>query len=291
MFSELQKAYDIFQNEGIEDPLSEILHLANIASGGALYKVDSSLRDLSHLDLAQLAQKRKEGTPMEYIVGKAAFAGLSLHCTEKTIVPTEYTKVLVDVAVDFLKQRQASVKEQAIIELGTGCGNIAIAIAMQIEGVKILATDISPEALEIARKNLDTYNLSDKITLVCGDLFSPFQGLGYEGSIDLITCNPPYIPTSSLKKLPPEVVKFQPRIALEAGPYGMDFFSKMINDSILMLKPGGVLVFEIGAGQEKLVTRILSRNSGYEDIKYFKDEDGVIRVLSAAKRTVSSLEA
>jgi len=286
MYGELRKAYNIFQNQGVEDPLSEILHLADIISGGALYNVATSLRDLSHLDLAQVAHKRKEGTPMEYILGTATFAGLSLQCTDKTVLPTECTKLLVDVVVDFVKNRQASVKEQTIIEVGTGCGNIAISIAMQTEDVEILATDISSEALGIARENLDTYYLSDKITLVCGDLFSPFHGNGHEGSIDLITCNPPYIPTSSLKKLSREVVEYQPRIALDAGPYGIDFFLRMVNESILMLKPGGVLVFEIGAGQEKLVTRILSRNISYEDIRYFKDKDGVIRVLSATKRPV-----
>jgi release factor glutamine methyltransferase len=221
---------------------------------------------------------------MEYILGTATFAGLRLICTEKTIVPTEYTGLLVDVVVDFIDKRQLSAKEQTIIDVGTGTGNIAIAIALRTESSKILATDISPGALEIAQKNLDIYNLTEKVALVCGDLFSPFQGGVYEGKIDIIACNPPYIPTSSLKKMPREVSEYQPRIALDAGPYGIDFYQRLVCDSISMLKPGGILVFEVGEGQDKLVNRILSRHDGYEDIRYFKDQDNIIRVFSAVKK-------
>lgn len=285
MFSELRKAYSVFENAGIDNHLFEVLHLFNIASGGALDTVDTSLRNLQNLDLKEIARKRKEGVPMEYIIGTATFAGLRFYCDPKTIVPTAYTKVLVDVIVDFLKQRQKSAGEQTIIEIGTGCGNISISVAMQTEGVKILATDISQEALETARKNVDIYNLNDRITLIPGDMFAPFHGQGYDGTIDLVTCNPPYIPTSSLTKLAPEVVNHQPRVALEAGPYGMNIFMKLINDSLLILKPGGILAFEIGASQEKLVDRIFSRNEGYEDIRYCQDEDGIIRVVSAFKRS------
>jgi release factor glutamine methyltransferase len=284
MFEELRKIYELFQSRGIKDPFSEILHLVNILSGGTLNHIDTSIRDMN-LDPSRVTRKRKEGVPMEYILGATTFAGLRLKCSENTIVPTEYTKSLVDVVVDFIDKRQLSVKEQTIIDIGTGTGNIAIAIALRTQNVNILATDISPEALEIAQKNLDAYNLNEKIALICGDLFLPFQGGVYEGQIDVITSNPPYIPTSSLKKMPREVVEYQPRVALDAGPYGIAFYQRLIRDSISMLKPGGILVFEVGEGQDKLVDRILDRHGGYEDIRCFEDQDGIIRVLSAVKKT------
>jgi release factor glutamine methyltransferase len=290
MYNELRKIYEMFQSQGIEDPFFETLHLANILAGGALNTVDMSLRDMNP-DPARVVRMRQEGVPMEYILGAASFAGLRLKCTEKTIVPTEYTRLLVDVVVDFIEKRQLSVKEQTIIDVGTGCGNIAIAIALRTENVKILATDISPEALEIAQTNLDTYNSNEKIDLVCGDLFSPFQGGIYEGKIDIIISNPPYIPTSSLNKMPREVIEFQPRIALDAGPYGLDFYQRLVRDSGSMLKSGGILVFEVGEGQDKLVNRILSRHGGYEDIRYYKDQDGTIRVCSAVKKQTEHASA
>jgi release factor glutamine methyltransferase len=285
MYEEFRRVIEIFRDQGLADPLAEALHLADITSGGAVNSLERSLREQQHGDLVEVARRRKAGAPMEYILGAAAFAGLSLQCNEKTIVPTEYTRLLVDVAADLLEQRRPAAGEQTVIEVGTGCGNIAIAIAVKTEGVKVLATDVSPEALEVARNNLDTYKLNERITLLCGDLFSPFEGRGYEGNIDLIACNPPYIPTSFLKKLAPEVINYQPRVALDAGPYGIDFFQRLVGESAGMLKPGGALVFEIGDGQEKLVARILSRNDGYEDIRYFQDEDGITRVCRAIKRT------
>ena len=130
---------------------------------------------------------------------------------------------------------------------------------------------------------MDEYDLSSKVTLYCGDLFSPFRGPKYEGAVDIVVCNPPYIPTGSLKRLPPEITEHEPLIALDAGPYGMDFYRRLISDSVSMLKPGGILVFEIGVGQERLVTRILGRIEGYESVQYYRDDDDQIRVMSAAK--------
>ena len=284
MSGELNKTHHIFREHGIDDPVSEIQHLANIISGGELQTLDRSLKELSQLDLVRVARKRKEGIPIEYILGMTTFAGLRLFCTDKTLVPTEHTRLLVDTAADFIRQRQTSSREQTIIEIGTGCGSIAIAIAKKIRDVKILATDICPEALEVARKNIDKYNLQDVITLFCGDLFSPFSGGDYDESIDMIVCNPPYIPTSSLTNLPPEVKNYQPKIALEAGPYGINFYQRLIIESLGLLKPEGCLVFEIGERQEYIGIRLIERSGAYKDIKHFSGEDNIIRVLSAMKR-------
>lgn len=287
MFIELRKIYETFLGQGLEDPFSETMHLANILNGGAVNNIDTAIGDLN-LDPANVATRRKEGVPMEYILGAATFAGLRLICTEKTIVPTEYTGKLVDVVADFIGERQLSVKEQIVVDAGTGTGNIAIAIALRTENVKILATDISSEALEIAQKNVDAYKLNEKIALIGGDLFAPFRGGEYEGNIDIIACNPPYIPTSSLKKMPREVREYQPRVALDAGPYGMDFYQRLVREAPAMLKPGGMLVFEAGEGQDKLVNRILSQHGGYENIRYFKDQSDIVRVFSAVKKPLNN---
>ena len=287
MFEKVKKIHDILQDNGIEDPLSETLHLLNIVSGGALSNIELSLPDPLPFNLSQVAQKRKEGIPLEYIIGSAPFAGLHFHCSNDTLIPTEYTRLLVEVALDFIEERQQSERHQTIIEVGTGCGNIAVLLAMHTDGVKILASEVSPEALNVARKNVDKYNLNDTVRLLCGDLFSPFRGQGYEGKVDLALCNPPYIPTMLLNKLSPEIIDHQPRIALDGGPYGISFYRRLANETISMLKPGGILIFEIGARQEKLASWILSRHGGYEDIGCHKDNDGHIRVISALKNGVS----
>ena len=281
-FDRFLECYDAFRENGVDSPFLETLRLADLLSEGALRKLNSSLDEGDEIDFSHLAQKRREGMPMEYILGRAVFMDHSFFCTPATLIPMEWTKLLVNVVLDYVAQENG--KEQTIIDIGTGCGNIAISIALGSSSTKILASDISPDAVEIARKNVEHFGLQKQVSLFCGDLFSPFQGLGYESEIDLVVCNPPYIPTGSLANLSSEIIDHEPRVALDAGPYGIGIFRRLIADSLSILKPSGILVFEIGEGQEKLVTRLLQKNGGYRDVRYFKD-DGQIRVISATKRT------
>ncbi|HEY32329.1 MAG TPA: peptide chain release factor N(5)-glutamine methyltransferase [Dehalococcoidia bacterium] len=286
MFEEFKKVHDVFRSSGIEDPISETLNLFNILSGGALNYIDKPFLDSLHINLSQVAQERKEGIPLEYIIGRASFAGFDFDCSNDTLIPTECTKLLVEVTLDFIEERQQSKRQQTVIEVGTGCGNVAVLLALLTEDVKIIASDISPEAIGVARKNVYKYNLSDSVRLLCGDIFSPLRGLGYETEIDIVVCNPPYIPTELLNKLRPEIVEYQPRIALDGGPYGISFFQRLANEAIRILKPGGILIFEIGERQERLAARILSRHGIYRNIQYFKDNDGYVKVISAFKNSV-----
>lgn len=100
----------------------------------------------------------------------------------------------------------------------------------------------------------------------------------------MVVCNPPYIPTGTLKKLSSEIIDHEPIVALDAGPYGIDFYRKLIADAFFFLRPKGILVFEIGAGQEKVATRLFDRNGGYKNIRHFTDKSGKIRILSGVKR-------
>jgi len=282
MFDNFFESYNAFQDHGAENPLLETLRLFDLLSAGALRKMDLSSLSGQNIDVAELAQKRKEGMPLEYIIGMATFMGLTLSCSPDTLIPREETELLVRVALDFIKKQQETENDLTLIDMGTGCGNIAVALAMNSDNTKILATDVSPGAVEIARKNVNAFELQERVSLFCGDLFSPFHGLGYEEKIDLIVCNPPYIPTGSLRKLSPEIIDYEPTVALDAGSYGIDFYRRLISGSLSILKPKGILVFEIGIGQEKLVAKLFERKKGYEDIGYF-DDGTHVRVMSAGK--------
>jgi len=284
MFNGFLQSYDTFLEAGIESPLLETLRLYDILSQGNLRKMDHLLEQ-EGVDLLQLAQKRKEGMPLEYIVGKTVFMGIEFYCSPATLIPREETELLVNVALKFIKKRQDFEDDLAIIDVGTGCGNIAVSLAMNTENTKILASDISSEAVEIAQKHVDKYNLQERVALFCGDGFSPFFDAGYEGIIDIVGCNPPYIPTSSLDKLSSEIIDHEPRVAFDAGPYGIGFFRKLIAGAASILKPAGILTFEIGVGQEGLITRLIERNKMFENIGYFTDDAGQIRVISAVKKS------
>jgi release factor glutamine methyltransferase len=282
MFNHFIQAYNVFNESGVDNPLLETLRLFDLLSGNALRKMDLYPLTEKKIDLADLAQKRKEGMPLEYIIKMATFMGLAFYCSSGALIPREETELLAKVTIDLIKERQGIENNLIIVDVGTGCGNIAVSLAMNSEHTKILAVDISQSAIEIAQKNVNKFNLQQRISLFCGDLFSPINDLGYEEKIDVIVCNPPYIPTGSLSKLAPEIIDHEPKVALDAGPFGINFYRRLINDSLSILKPNGILVFEIGVGQEKLVARLLEKKEGYKNIVFF--DDGLnVRVIKAVK--------
>jgi release factor glutamine methyltransferase len=233
--------------------------------------------------MSPVIQEQSSEVPREYRLRKALFMGHLFDCTRDTLVPTEETRVLVNAALEAIVEKEASAADLLLIELGTGCGNIAASIALRSNHIRILASDISPMAVAVAQRNMDAYELGDRVSLFCGDLFAPFQAMGCHGKVDFVVCNPPYIPTSSLSKLPAEIIDHEPRLALDGGPYGIDIYRRLIADSLIMLKPSGMLFFEIGERQERLATRLIEKAGGYADIGYFKSE-GIIRALRATKK-------
>ena len=282
MFNEFVRSCNIFQEQGLEDFLVETLRLFDLLSEGSLSKIDPSRLESLNLDLQKIAELRKQGVPMEYIVGKAIFMDLTLHCTPDTLIPRDDTVLLVETALGLIEKKQKDGSGLILVEVGTGCGNIAVAIAMNAPGVKILASDIVPAAIKVARKNVNKYDLQERISLICGDLLDPFSNESIEGKVDLIVCNPPYIPTGSLQKLGPDIINHEPILALDAGTYGIDIFRRLIKDAVPFLKEGGALLFEIGARQEKMVTRLLQKNGNYVDIRHYDDGTDV-RVIAASK--------
>jgi len=269
VFENLVAVYEAFREAGVNDPLFETLHLVDLALAGKLRKGNLSVLGLDITELTAVAQKRREGVPLEYVVGRATFMGLLLHCTPDTLIPREETELLAGVALACIEEMQADGDELTIMDIGTGSGNIAVSLALNSEKTKIMAADISPEAVAMAQKNVAEFDLQDRVELHCGDLFAPFQGSGIEGTVDIVVCNPPYLPSSTLDKLAPEIIDYEPKVALDAGTYGLDIFRRLIADALTMLRPLGV-------------TRLLNRNGGYQDIQYFYDGEQV-RVISAKK--------
>jgi release factor glutamine methyltransferase len=282
MFSHFIQSYDLFKERGIPDPLFETLRLFDIISAGKIREALSCF-DKNREDVVNIARERGNGVPMEYILGMATFMGRSFFCTKDTLIPTEETSLLVMTAYDLINGRMAaSLGPQTVIEIGTGCGNIALSLAGLCNNeVRIAASDVSASAVEIAKKNADRFDTHRKVSLFCGDLFEPFTE--YQGKTDMVICNPPYIPTTSLKKLSSEIIDHEPMVALDGGPYGINFFRRLISETLKMLKPHGILIFEIGQGQEKLISMLFAKNGAYENIRQFRHGEHV-RVISAEKR-------
>lgn len=278
MYKEFIRCYELFRERGMGDPLGETLRLFDVLSAGAIRNADLAFLEKNGMTLEMIAGRRKDGVPLEYVLGIAPFMGFTLYCTPETLIPRHDTELLAQTALNLIERMERPVK---VIDMGTGSGNIAVALAMSAEGVNVLASDVSAEAIAVAGRNIEKYSLQERVALFSGDLFAPLRGLGHEGSIDLVVCNPPYIPTKSLTKLDSEITDHEPLVALDAGAYGIDVFRRLLAEAADFIKPGGMLTFEMGEGQEKLVERLIGKSGRYENIEYFK-YGGLIRVVSIA---------
>lgn len=283
MYSFFQDVYREFEKNGFDDPLMETLHLADLLTAGGLRGRSPESLGEAGLTIEEIVHQRKGDKPLEYILGKAPFMGRNLLCAPGALIPREETELLTRTCLGYIERMLEKQSGVTVIEMGTGCGNIAVSIAMGAEKARIYASDISEEAVDVARKNVELLGVGDRVRLFCGDLFAPLEGEGLEESADLVVCNPPYIPTSSLEKLASEIIDYEPTVALDAGAYGINIFRRLISESLEYLRPGGILAFEIGAGQDKIVARLFNKSGAWEDISNFDDGEN-IRVFSAVKK-------
>lgn len=283
MIEKLSEIFAEFRKQGVADPLKETLRLADLISGGALRRADLSLLG-EETDLAGIVRQRAGGKPLEYILGVAPFLGELLECREGALIPREETELLTLTCLGFIQeQKTAGVGNPKIIELGTGSGNIAVLLALKTENAEIYASDISEEAMEVAASNVERCGVTGKVTLMAGDMFEPMRGRGLEGATDLVVCNPPYIPSTSVDRLDPQIIDHEPRLAFDAGAYGLDIFQRLIKGAPEFLKSGGMLAFEIGAGQEKIVARLFRKAGDIYSAIERVDDGNEIRVFTAIR--------
>jgi release factor glutamine methyltransferase len=221
-----------------------------------------------------LIRKRVEGCPVAYLVGYKEFYNLRFAVSPAVLIPRPETELLVLQAITLAKP----IPQARIVDVGTGSGAIAITLAKHLPGAHITAIDVSPEALDIARANAQTHQVSPRITFLLGDLLAP---LPTQEPFDLIVSNPPYIAQSEWAALPPSVAKFEPRSALDGGPDGLLYIHRLITDSPQRLRPGSYLLLEIGAAQFKSAQELLEKQGCYQAITILPDHAGLPRVAKA----------
>jgi release factor glutamine methyltransferase len=224
----------------------------------------------------ELIRKRIEGCPVAYLVGRKEFFSLEFNVSPAVLIPRPDSEVAVMECLALAKLLAAP----SIIDIGTGSGNLAIAIAQQHPGAGITATDISSDALAVARGNAEKHGVADRIAFVHGDLFA---AMGGDASFDFVVSNPPYIPTSEVPRLPIGVRDYEPRLALDGGPDGYQVFERLISEAARFLKPGGWLMVEIGAPQAERARQRLTEHGGYELAATVRDFSGHPRVLKARR--------
>ncbi|HEU4759376.1 MAG TPA: peptide chain release factor N(5)-glutamine methyltransferase [Dehalococcoidia bacterium] len=198
-----------------------------------------------------LLDRRLAHEPTAYILGHREFYGLELEVTPAAIIPRPETEVLVELALAFIRPRVSS-PEFRVVDVGVGSGAIAVALAANLPpAVQVIATDLSPEALALARRNAARHGLQDRIAFLQGDLLEPLDGPVY-----LIAANLPYVPTADWEQLPPEIRAHEPRAGLDGGPDGLRLIERLLRQAPAYLNPGGALFAEISDEQGEAARRL-----------------------------------
>lgn len=221
------------------------------------------------------------GEPMPYILGEWDFYDMTLTVTPDVLIPRDDTTVVTELAIKkalFLNQNPR------ILDLCTGSGCIGLAIAKRVKDARVTLGDVSQGALRVARRNTMEQKLATRVKCLPIDVLKPAQE--FLGTFDLIVSNPPYIPTETWKTLDPSVRDYEPRLALDGGADGLDFYRAILENFTPALQPGGWICFEFGIGQENDVCSLLLRH-GYEITELRKDSAEITRAVLARKREES----
>jgi release factor glutamine methyltransferase len=223
-------------------------------------------------ELLRIFKRRTTGEPLQYILGEIEFMGLKFKVDSRALIPRPETEILVESAVNKLKF-ESKTKQPKILDLGTGSGCIAVAIAKLLPQGKIWALDISGAALELARENADLHKVN--IRFLRSDIFSVIENDPVK--FDLIVSNPPYIGRGEFKNLAKEIY-FEPLVALEAGEDGLDFYRRIISQAALYLNPFGYLAMEVGSAQAEKVEELCAKYN-FNATQIIKDYSNIKRVV------------
>ncbi len=283
----LAEAVNFLPDKPEETPESTLRALWLTAAGQPASAERAMELELPELDADQTATletliaQRIEGVPLAHLTGRQRFMGIELLAGPEALIPRKETELLGHTVLGLLDEM--GVDAPLVIDVCTGAGNLPIAYARHHPGLQVLAADLSPEAVDLARRNVGHMELEDRIELGVGDLLEPFDSAQWHGRIDVLSCNPPYISSGKVEQMDGEIAGHEPRLAFDGGPFGVSIVQRLIQDAPRFLRPGGWLVFEVGLGQGPVMARRLGNNPDYEAIRTTEDTNGDIRVIAARR--------
>ena len=219
-----------------------------------------------------------KGEPIQYVLGEWDFRTLTLKCDRRALIPRPETEELVTRVLGYLNTEAQRHREHLIVDVGTGTGAIVLSLAKECDGNNAyLGTDVSEDAIALAKENAERCGLAAKVKFAVMDGLDEFDE---PQCVDVIVSNPPYIESAVCETLDPRVRDFEPRLALDGGVSGLDFYERYLSDAVNLLKPGGAVFFEIGENQGEAVRQLMF-DCGFDEIKIEKDYAGHDRYASA----------
>ena len=222
-------------------------------------------------------RERATGRPAQYITGHQEFWGMDLIVTPAVLIPRPETEHVIETVLELVREFPA----RTVVDVGTGSGCIALALAKELPQAQITATDISPEALEVAKANAARHQMENRIKFIEADLLAKRDVASYVSTeMDFVVSNPPYVSEEERDKVQREVRKFEPNVAVFGGEHGFDIYRRLIPQAKDALRPGGWLVMEIGYSQEEEIRKLLA---DWSEVRVTTDLQGIPRVVAARK--------
>jgi release factor glutamine methyltransferase len=269
----LARAREILEKSGIEDASLEgeilLRHVLEVSRTQLYSALDHELNPEQEKSLSRLLELRRLGEPSAYITGHREFYGLDFIVNPSVLIPRPESELLVEMSIN-LAQGKTITK---IADIGTGCGAIAVSLAVHLPKVTVYATDISPGALEVAHFNCQRHGVAERVALIAGNLLEPL-----EEPVDMIVANLPYVRERDLIKN--ASLSFEPAVALNGGKEGLDRIKSLCRQAGGKINKGGYLILEIGEGQAKAVMAILRKAFPEATIEIHKDLAGIKRAVS-----------
>ncbi len=262
---------------GNDNPVFEahllVRHVMGFSATDLVLSHDKEVDEKYIALLESLIKRRLEGEPLQYILGTQEFMSLEFKVTPDVLIPRADTETLVEYVIDKTKNKGIS-----LLDIGTGTGCIPLSIAFYNKRAFVRGLDISKKATKIAKENAEKLNLLERADFVLCDILSECP----KGKYDIITSNPPYIESHIIDGLQTEVRDFEPRLALDGGADGLDFYKRICSIAPKLLEKGGLLAFEIGYNQGKQVSDLM--RDDFENVEIIKDLCGNNRVVAGSLR-------
>ncbi|MBP3892890.1 MAG: peptide chain release factor N(5)-glutamine methyltransferase [Atopobiaceae bacterium] len=271
------------ERKGDERPRLSAEWLLCAATGLTRVEVYTNFdRPLTSDELALMHEsvaRRGRGEPLQYVTGEMPFRHIVMRCEKGVLIPRPETEVLVDACLE----RLASCEAPRVLEIGTGTGCIALSLATEHPGTRVIATDISPRAVALASRNRDALDLGGLVEIVECDLASGVPD-ALMGTFDLLVSNPPYIPTKVLEnEVPPEVKDHEPHLALDGGPDGLDVFRRLLELAPRVLRAGGSMALELSEDNVSQAADLCRAQGGWTRVEVREDLTHRPRVLVAVR--------
>ena len=287
LLDRLSVSFAIQPDKPEETPETTMRALCFAAAGTPLSVRLASTKELPELAhearsiLTILVEKRLSGVPLAHITQRQHFMGVEMLAGPEALIPRVETEILGREALAIAKSLADERESVTVLDLCTGSGNIPLGIAANEPRSRIIGSDLSTEAIELARRNARYLGLEARVDFLRSDMFSSFESEEFYGNIDLLTCNPPYISSAKVGTMNVEISGHEPRLAFDGGALGVTILTKLIRGASRFLKPDSFLCFEVGLGQGNALARMLGNSKAYRNIRTLSDSAGHVRAIVA----------